>query len=342
MTERITDREREILVEVVRLHLATGEPVASAAVARSSATGLSSASIRTVMAELEAKGLLTQPHTSAGRVPTDAGFRHFLDLTAGLRVLAPRDELRLREMLAPSGALEELLPRVSGVLARMTAQVGVALAPAARRAALQSIHFVRVAGDRVLAVVVTQGGKVESRLLEVEHDFGLDELERISNYCTRSFAGMSLVEIRDRLVDLMAEDRARCDTLMAGVLELARRATEGGAAGGAVFVNGTERLIERIGPSELETVRHLFAAFADKARLVALLNDYLAMPGPRVVLGSEVSIEGGADLGLIVTSFELATGESGLIGVIGLKRMNYPQIIPIVDFVGHYVAEACQ
>jgi heat-inducible transcriptional repressor len=338
MTEVLSERVRSILEEVVRLYLATGEPVASAAVARASSTGLSSPSIRNVMAELEELGYLAQPHASAGRIPSDLGFRAFVDELLHRPALPRREERRLRTLLAPVGPLEEGLARVSHVLADVTSEVGVALAPTNEEVKVRSLHFVQVGKQRVLAVVVTQGGLVDSRLLSVGHDYDDQELERISNFCAAKFGGLSLFEIRRQLMALMAEERARWDSLIAGVIELARQAVETGTSGrGEVFVQGTERLLDRVAPVQLDALRQLFAALADKALLLQLLDEYVEGDGPRAVLGSEFVIGGGSDLGLIVSAFRVATGERGLVGVIGPKRMDYPRIIPIVDFMGRYL-----
>ena len=336
----LSDREREILREVIELYLMCGEPVASAGVAARSRTGLSSASIRTVMAELEAKGFLSQPHTSAGREPSNQGFRYYTDVVARGAVLAPAERRRLRTLLVPGGPLEEVLAKASRVLADVTVEVGVALAPAPHQAALRSLHFVSVASRRVLAVLVTQGGLVDSRLLLVERDFQQDELERISNYCTQMFAGKPLAQIRSELAALMLEERARCDELLAGAVELAKQAVDSEVEGsGDLFVEGTNRVLASADPAQLEKLERLFATLSDKTSLLSLLNRFIVASGPRVVMGPDFTLPGGEDFGLIVTSFELPSGENGVVGVIGLKRMNYPHIIPIVDFVGHRVAE---
>ena len=341
MKDVLADREREILCEIVEVYLASGEPVASAALARVSRTGLSSASLRNVMADLEDKGFLLKPHTSAGRIPSDLGFRLYIDKLLQGAELSHKDSRRLKSMLSPEGSLEEVLAQVSRVLAEVTAEVGMAMAPASRQATLQSIHFVRVAPQRVLAVVVTGGGLVDSRLLVAERDFAPAELERISNYCTQSFAGLALQEISARLLAMMAEERAQADELLSGVVALGKQAVASeGSPAGELFFNGADRLLERAGPGQLQAVRRLLGAFADKAVLLSLLNGYLSYAGPRVLFGSEFSLVGGDDLGLIVTSFHRSSGEDGLIGVIGLKRMDYPRIIPIVDYIGQYLTGA--
>ncbi len=340
MKEGLSERDRDILCEIVEVYLATGEPVASATVARTSRTGLSPASLRNVMAELEEKGFLVQPHTSAGRVPSDLGFRVFIDGVLQKAQLSHRDERRLKAMLLPTGPLEEVLAKVSRVLADLTTEVGMALAPTSQQTTLQSFHFVRVAPNRVLAVLVTGGGLVDSRLLAVDRDFQPSELERISNYCTLSFVGLPLHEIRSRLLVLMAEERARADHLLTGVVALGQRAVDTEvASGGEVFVQGADRLLEKAGPGQMEAVRRLLAAFADKAMLLTLLNDFMVACGPRVLLGADVSLVGGGDVGLILTSFQRSSGEQGLIGVAGLKRMDYPRIIPIVDYIGNYLTK---
>lgn len=337
--ESLSDRQREILCEVVELYVAQGEPVASTTLAKVSQTGLSSASIRNVMAHLETAGLLVQPHTSAGRVPSDLGYRVYIDGLLQHHSLPARDARRLRAMLSPSTSLEESLAQVSRVLAEVTREVGMAAAPSTQDATIRSIHFVRVAAQRVLGIVVTAGGLVDSRLLVVERDFSGTELERISNYCSEQFANLTLQQIRARVLSLMAQERARCDELLSGVLALAQRAISSPPAAGEVFVDGTAHLIERASPGQVEALRGLFAAFADKALLLSLLNEYLAASGTRVAVGSELPLAGEGDLGLIVTTFQCPSGERGIVGVIGLKRMEYSRIIPVVEFIGSYLSE---
>jgi heat-inducible transcriptional repressor len=339
VTRSLSDRQREILCAVVELFLLSGEPVASAAVATLSSLSLSSASIRNTMANLEDLGLLVQPHTSAGRVPSDLGIRVYVARLLEHTELPEQDERHLGELVTIDAPLEEVLAQVSRVLARTTEEVGIAVVPASRQAKLRSIHFAKVSAQRVLAILVTTGGLVDSRLLAVERDYAAVELERISNYCTDNFADLSLEDIRDRLLVLMAEERLRCDGLLAGVVELGRQAVGNESiSGGEVFLEGANHLLERAAPTHLDTLRRLFVAFSDKAMLLSLLNGYLVATGPRVVLGSELPLAGGTDLSLVARPFECRSGERGLVGVIGLKRMDYSRIIPIVDFLGRRVA----
>ncbi|MFH1176730.1 MAG: heat-inducible transcriptional repressor HrcA [Acidobacteriota bacterium] len=335
----LSERQHEILCEVVQVYLEQGEPVASSAVVQLLPTALSSASIRTVMAELEQKGYLLQPHPSAGRVPSDKGLSCFIQGLARRAVLASVERRRLRAMISGGAPLPELLEQTSRVLARVTDEVGMALAPA-HQAPLESIHFFSAAPGRVVAVLVTRGGPVETRLLGVEREYTAGELERISAYCTRSFHGLVMPEIRARLLALMVEERARYDELVAGAVELGNRAMESETQSrDELFLEGAARVVERASPPQLEAIRSLFATLADKALLLSLLNKFLAAPSPSVLVGSELTPGAGCELGLIVTSFQTSAGERGLIGVIGPKRMNYPYIIPVVDYLGHYLGE---
>jgi heat-inducible transcriptional repressor len=339
-SETLADRERAILGEVVQLYLDRGEPVASGSVAHRSASGLSSATIRNVMAELEEKGFLAQPHTSAGRVPTERGLSLFVQALLQSAALTSGERRRLRAQLTAEGTLDELLDQVSRMLAQVTREVGVAVAPAPQEATLKSLHFVRVAVNRVVAVVVTGGGLVDSRLLSVDRDYPPAELERVSSYCTEAFSGLTLSEIRKRLLTLLAEERARYDQLLTAALELAQGAVESEVnSGGEVFLQGAERLLERAEAGQLDALRRLLAAFSDKALLLKVLNEFLGVGDTRVLVGSQFALAAGGEMGLVVASFRLATGEHGLVGVIGPKRMDYPRIIPVVDFVGHYLGE---
>jgi heat-inducible transcriptional repressor len=174
----------------------------------------------------------------------------------------------------------------------------------------------------------------------VEQDFAPAELERASSYCTETFGGLTLSEIRVRLLSLLAEERARCDQLLATALELSRRAVESEvSSGGEVFVQGAERLLERAAAGQLDALRRLLAAFSDKALVLKVLNEFLGVGDTRVVVGSQFALAAGGEVGLVVASFRLATGEHGLVGVIGPKRMDYPRIIPVVDYVGHCLGE---
>ena len=334
MNGSLSQREEEILSEVVHLYLGCGEPVASGNVARSSRTGLSPASIRNVMAALEEHGLLEQPHTSAGRVPSDAGLRYFLERLLPATTLLAAERDRLRRLISGETTVDERLDRVTRALAEMTHQVGLAATQASSLAAMRSIHFVKVSATQVLAVLVTMGGLIDSRVLLVGKDFSAGELERISNYCTESFAGWSLADIRTALERLMSEDRARYDELLSGVLALrdwASWAAPGVA--GDVWVKGVEALLDSV-DRRLDSMRRLVAAFSDRSTLVRLLDDFMAGSGARVLFGSQLALGTSEDLGMIVRSFELAGGESGMVGIIGRRSMDYPHLIPVVEYIG--------
>ncbi len=290
------------------------------------------------MAQLEEKGLLQQPHPSAGRVPSDLGLTVYLERILRQPALPANERERLCRLLPAGGTLEDRLDHASRVLAQLANQVGMAVRPVASAAPMRSLHFVKVDDSQVLAVLVTGGGVVESRVLAVGRCFEDEELGRISRFCTDTFAGLTLKEIRDRLAVIVEQERTRYDELVAAAVELTNMATrKAPISSSSVFVQGVENLLAG-GEAHRENLQRVLVTLSERTALMHLLDRFLASTGPYVAVGGELAFLGAPSLGMVIRSFRLGGGEVGLVGVIGVRHMNYPYLVPVVDFVGQRLA----
>ncbi len=341
-TPELTARDREILKDVVATFLGTGEPVSSRRVAKLRRHGLSAATIRNVMADLEEAGLLMQPHTSAGRVPTDSGYHLYIDALMPSRNLPAELQRQINESLDPDHeGGEELMSAATHLLSALSQQIGIVLVPALGETVLRAISFVQLSGHRVLCVLVSASGFVDSKVIEPSRLLPREELVRISNYLTDSFGGLTLRQIRDRLLSLMAEERAQVDRLLASAIELARQALTAGDDPD-LLVEGTASVLARPELSDVERVRRLLDTFADKARLVELLNRLIEGRGVRVVIGQDSDLTSELDFSLVAKSYGVGDRQLGTLGIFGPSRMDYPVVIPLVNYLGDRLTRALE
>jgi len=337
----LDSRSREVLASVVKAYIDSAVPVSSRQLSRSGSFGLSPASLRNAMADLEDLGFLTHPHVSAGRVPTDLGYRTFVTDLMQREPLSGMERARIAAQLDPeSFDLDRFLHAASKVLSRLTGQVAVVAAPRPQLI-LQAFHFTRVSERRVLLIQVAEPGLVESRLIETKEDYPQDELDAVSRMLTVDYAGRSLVEIQKLLVQTLAEEKVRVDEALARAMELAKRAflpLEPARDEGAVFVEGTETILEKPEfQTDVEGLKKLFHAFDDRVRLVNLLSDCLAGREVAVVIGSESALTGETQSSVVSAAFHAGDRTLGALGVIGPRRMPYSRIVPIVEELGRYV-----
>lgn len=348
MRSEMTNRQREILTAIVEQYIATGEPVSSGAIARleNLASGpASSATIRNEMAELAEQGLLEQPHTSAGRVPSARAFRMYVEqLSSGklARLPGPSAELqsRIDNSLAGIAGAEALLERTSHVLAVLSSGVGLAMSTASSHDTLEHVHFSRLAEHRVLAVVVTRSGMVRDRVLALDRDLTMLELETASRFLNENFRGWSMERIRAELARLIETERSAYQQMMEAAQQLWNQ-TVGAAAGAqAVFVDGVANLLGL--PEDRARLREMLTALETKERLVELLNAYIdtRQESVRVVFDLEQQAPEMAGLVLIAAPARVAGENLGSIGVIGPKRMNYPSNMSAVAYVAQMLERA--
>lgn len=350
---RISPRERAVLTAIIELYIATGEPVASQAVAHSFADreGMSSATIRNVMASLADGGLLEQPHTSAGRVPTAAAFRFYVDqimrpelpLSRGVATLQGKlpgwlSEERLEQIEGEFSGVtssSEYLERTSHVLALISQGLGIALASPTVRQVLEHIHFTRLATGRVLAVLVTQAGAVQDRVLMLDHELSHAELETAARYLNENFRGWPIERIRAEVARRIDEERAAYDRMLASVEELCRKGALAADDNGLpqLFVDGMSNLISA--EVDRERLRQMLLALEAKQRLVELLNAYVdgRQHGVRVVVGLDQASPAMQDLVLIGAAARLGGGNLGTVAVIAPTRIQYQQMIQAVRYV---------
>ena len=333
-------RSREVLASVIVAYIESAAPVSSRQLTRGGKFALSSASLRNAMADLEDLGFLTHPHVSAGRIPTDLGYRAFVRELMTTRLPSAEERARIAEELAPEPfETDRFFQATSRVLSRLTGEVGVVAAPASARFVLESVHFTRLTERRILVAEVSDAGLVESRVIETREDFTQAELDGISGRLTAEYAGRSLDEIRVLLVEALAEEKARMDRALSRALELGRRAFAEGPAGDAVFVDGTESLLTK--PEfrgDLEALRRMFRAFEEKARLVSLLTDCLSGGGASVVIGSESAFTGETQTAVVSAPYRKGDRALGALGVVGPRRMEYARVVPLVEELGRYVS----
>jgi heat-inducible transcriptional repressor len=338
--DKLSPRDREILRDIIVTYILSGEPVSSRSVSKQSPLGLSAASIRNVMADLEELGFLAQPHTSAGRVPTPAAYHLFIDSLMQARKVPARERRYIDENLktVPADA-DQLLGVTSHLLSELTHLVGIVVTPTWGDTALRAVEFVPLTGRKVLCVVVSSNGFVEKKIIETEQEIPRQELVRISNYLTENFAGQSLREIRDRLLVKMSEERAQMDSMLSLAIELARRGLDLDLRP-EVHLDGTAVLLSQPELSDIQRVRRMFDAFADKARLVQILNRCILGGGVRVLIGEDSDLTSELDFSLVAAPYRMGDRTLGTLGIVGPSRMDYEKIIPLVHYLGETLSRA--
>ncbi len=341
----LSDRECRVLEALVRTFIERGEPVSSLWLAERGLVAVSSATVRQTLAHLEAMGYVSQPHTSAGRVPTDRGYRFYVDhLLAARRPPrpAPHIEARLRQ----AGTVEDVLENACRELSRTSHHVGFALGVTRGATTFEHIDFVPLDAGRVLVVVIAPGGEIARKVVDVGETLRAVELEQAANYLNREFAGRPLAEVRRTIRARLQEERALYNRLVGWALRLARWGLAELAPNCQLFVQGAAWLLdeERLGSGKrpaLETLRALFRMIEEKDRLVRLLNEYIDAPGLTVVIGSEHRVPDLQPFSLVASTSAEAQ-RSATIGVIGPTRMRYPQAIAAVDRVSRTVGRVLQ
>jgi heat-inducible transcriptional repressor len=335
----LDERRREVLRTLIQLHIETGEPVGSESLSRSLDRVLSSATIRSVMADLEALGYLDHPHTSAGRVPTDDGYRFYVDSLMGLQPLAAGEKQEIEaELRTKETSLEQTMERASHLLSRLSRHMGFVLAPDIARTSFRHVDLVPLAYPRILVVMVSSTGLVTHKVIEFEEKLRPEDMQACANYLNAHFAGMSLADIRAHLIELMSEEKALYDTLLQKVIALGGRAFD--VAGEAsVYLDGASNILAQAEFEDLQRMRTLFRTFEEKGRLVRILNACLSGDGIRVLIGRENADPELRDLSLVAARCRL-DGEEGLgLGVLGSTRMEYAHVVALVDHVARAVSD---
>jgi heat-inducible transcriptional repressor len=330
----LTDRPRRLLAALVHEYIETGEPVSSQSLARGSGLGVSSATIRNVLAQLEDAGYVHQPHTSAGRVPTDRGYRAFVDLLLESRKPtrpAANVESQLRQQAGRSPLMDDLLASVSHLVSKAARHVGFALA-GTPGAILQRIEFVPISAGRVLVVVVSQGNQVTQKVVDAGPDVRSDELVHAANYLNTEFAGLPLLDVREAVTARLEQERTLYDQLLTRALRLAQSTLEELPREHAFHVEGVASLLASP-PQEgisVATLRALLEMMEEKERMVHLLNQYIDGPGLTIVIGAEHAAPGLRPFSLIAST--VVDGSTiRTVGVIGPTRMHYSRAITLVD-----------
>ena len=337
----LSDRDREILKDVIRTFILSGEPVSSRSVSKLPQQGLSAASIRNTMADLEERGLLTHPHTSAGRVPTEAGYHLYIESLMPNRPLPEKERRYIESHLSAPAAADDMMEVTTHLLSDLSSQIGIVMAPAMGETVLKAISFVPLSGDRILCVVVSSTGFVDNKVLRVDVVPTAEELMRISNYLTANYSGLSLREIRGRLLGLMAEERAKVDRMLADAIDLADRALADNLPQ-ELLVQGTASLLGVPELSDLNRVQRLLETFSHRARLVSLLNGLLSGQGVRVVIGEDSDLTSDLDFSLVACSYGVGSRSLGTLGIFGPSRMPYQRIIPLVSYLGETLSQALE
>jgi heat-inducible transcriptional repressor len=330
-------RYRQVLAVLVRRYIESGEPVSSLWLAQHGGLGVSSATLRNMLGRLEADGFLHQPHTSAGRVPSDVAYRTYVDMLLEARRRAsasPEVEARLRR----AGTMDGMLDDVSHELSRLSTHLGFALTPANSATNLRHIDFVGLGTGKVLVVLVSTAGQVTQKVVDTDEPFSSVELVRGANYINEQFHGLPMSEIRRQLAERIEEHRTLYDALLARTLRLASSALEMDDPG-TLFVSGTSQLLEATGedvPLALGTMRALLKMIEEKHRLLTLLVQYLDYGELTVVIGSEHASPDLQSFSLVASTY--SDGRStGAVGVIGPTRMRYSKTITAVETLSRAV-----
>ena len=337
-----SERAQYLLKVLIRRFIRDGQPVGSRTLSKDAGVEISPATIRNVMSDLEDLGLVSAPHTSAGRVPTARGYRLFVDSL--VRYKKPKDgeirrlRVRIAEMQDDPGAL---LNSVSRMLSKITSLAGVVTVPRGQKAILRQIEFLPLSDNRILAILVINDREVQNRILSTAEPCNADELQKAANFINDHYVGMDLVQIRERLVRDLEATRDSMNQAMHDIISVAQSAMQGAArTEGQYLLAGEANLMNFAELSDLDTLRRLFDAFSRKRIMLDLLDRSIHAEGVQVFIGQESGYSILDGCSLVTAPYHVDDDHIGVLGVIGPTRMAYERVVPIVDVTARLLESA--
>jgi heat-inducible transcriptional repressor len=335
----LDSRAREVLREIVIQHVSTGEPISSRSLAKCGRFQLSSASLRNVMADLEDLGYLTQPHTSAGRVPTDRGYRFFIEHLMTSKALTRHERETIEDEVRHANEIDDVLQHASSLLSKLSDQVGIVFMPTLLQFTVRSMDFVQIAESKIMCIIVGVNGLVVNKIIGVRQPFTRDELEKIGRYISVEFSGMTLDVIRRRLVRMTEEERAQHDRMMQKTIALGIEAVNDVApVEHELYVEGTSSILTKPDFADAAALRKTMLALQEKERLVEILGSCLDDDGLQILIGSETDFTQSHNFGLVARRYGSPQTPLGMVGIIGPMRMEYARIAPLVDYLSRVLS----
>ncbi len=337
---QVSERAMHFLKVLVERYIKDGQPVGSRTLSKDAGLELSPATIRNVMADLEDLGLVVSPHTSAGRVPTVAGYRLFVDSLLTMRPPSEEDMENLRQRFTGSTDSKSLVEATSRMLSGITHLAGVVMLPRHERNAFRQIELLPLSGARVLAILITGEGEVHNRIITTEHAVTRPMLEEASNYLNRMFTGQDISEVRKRLLEDLKNTHRNMDALMMRAVTLAHDVVAAAERTDDCVIAGQTNLMEFGELANMERLKQLFDAFNQKREILHILDRCIAADGVQIFIGEESGYDLLDECSLVTTAYRVDDRVVGVLGVIGPTRMDYQRVIPIVDVTARLLAAA--
>jgi heat-inducible transcriptional repressor len=338
----LSERGHEILQAVITSYIERGLPVGSRILSRKYPLDLSAASIRNVMADLEEMGFLAQPHKSAGRIPTDKGFRYYVDSILKVQELSREERFAIEEGYQDTHTEPtEILKNTSEILSQVTHYTGLVLSPRFSNAVLEQIEFIKLRERRILIILVSTSGVVQNKIVQLDRELGQEELDRFNTYVNTFLGNLTLAQLKERIIQELQREKVVFDELFYRSLELSREALDA-SYDGDLFIGGRTNIFQQPEFEDIQQMRKLMRAFEEKHILIRLLDKSASAQGIQIFIGAENEIPEIQDCTVITTRFGQAGRLVGTLGVIGPKRMNYSKIIPLVEYTADLLTQALE
>jgi len=342
ITPSPNDRAQHLLRVLIQRYIAEGQPVGSRTLSKDSGLDLSPATIRNVMSDLEEMGLVSAPHTSAGRVPTPRGYRLFVDTL--VRYRQPQDEdidVLRQQIQRQADDANALVKSVSNLLSEFTSLAGVVTVPRGAHAALRQIEFLPLSENRILAILVINDREVQNRILHTDRDYTESELQQAANFINEHYAGCEMLDVREQIVADLDNTRHSMNQAMHDIIAVAQSAMEGAEQPSKKFVlAGETNLMDFAELSDVDTLKRLFEAFSRKRLILDLVDRSIDADGVQVFIGEESGYGILDDCSVVTAPYQLDDDAIGVLGVIGPTRMAYDRVVPIVDVTARLLRSA--
>ncbi len=336
----LSSRASDLLRTLVEMHIRDGQPVGSKSLHAASGLSVSTATIRNIMSDLEDRGLLISPHTSAGRIPTAQGYRLFVDALLQVQPIDAASIQTLRHELNPNRSSAELVQSASNMLAHITTQAGIVTVPRPETQQLRQVEFLPLSENRVLVILVTNEKEVQNRIIQLPRPLSEEQLRAAAELINQRYAGSDVNALKEHLVREMQEARSQIDEYMATALDLANQALTSEESHHDYVVAGENYLLGQTSPEDMDKLRELFEAFERKRDLLDLLDRSSRAEGIQIFIGDEAGYEVLGDFSVITAPYANGNHTLGVLGVIGPTRMAYERVIPMVDVTARMLSAA--